>query len=131
MTDVLPATHKRIYDLQERTAKFGEAIIKFTQHLPDDSIVRPIKSQLIRSGTSIGANYCEAADAESPRDFIHKIGICKKEANETKYWLRMVSAALPTHKEEAQKLWKETQELNLIFQKSIITAKNKLPTNHN
>lgn len=128
MTNLPSPAHERIYDLQERTAKFGEAIITFVKRLPDDPAARPIKTQLIRSGTSIGANYCEAVDAESPRDFIHKIGICKKEANETKYWLRMISIALPTHKEEARQLWKEAQELNLIFQKSIITAKSKLST---
>ena len=121
-----PETSKRTYNLQERTAKFGESIIIFTQSLPNTATVRPLHLQLVRSGTSIGANYCEAVDAESSRDFIHKVGICKKEANETKYWLRMISIAIPTKKDETEKLWKEAQELNLIFQKSISTAKSKL-----
>jgi len=78
------------YDLEERTAKFGEEIIKFAKKIPKDSVTIPLISQLVKSGTSIGANYCEADDAESNRDFQHKIGICKKEARESKHWLRMI-----------------------------------------
>jgi len=103
------------YDLEDRTAKFGEDIIRFARKIPKDVITIPIISQLIRSGTSVGANYCEADDAESGQDFKHKIGICKKEARETKHWLRMVVVAIPELKEEARKLWQEAKELNLIF----------------
>ena len=70
---------------------------------------------MVNSGTSIGANYCEADDAESRKDFKHKIGICKKEARETKHWLRIISVAYPHLKEETQILWLEAKELNLIF----------------
>ena len=70
----------RRYDLEERTAKFGENIIKFIKNIPKDNLNYPLMSQLIRSATSIGANYCEADDAESRSDFKHKIGICKKES---------------------------------------------------
>ncbi len=106
---------KNKYDLEDRTAKFGEDIIKFARKIPKDVITIPIISQLIRSGTSVGANYCEADDAESGQDFKHKIGICKKEARETKHWLRMIVIAFPESKEEARKLWQEAKELNLIF----------------
>ncbi len=78
------ATSKK-YDLEERTTKFAEEIIKFTKEIPNTLENIPIKTQLVKSGTSIGANYCEADEAESKKDFIHKIGICKKEARETKY----------------------------------------------
>ncbi len=71
--------------------------------------------QLVASGTSVGANYCEADDAESGRDFKHKIGICKKEAREVKHWLRMIVVVAPDLKDEARKLWQEAHELNLIF----------------
>lgn len=74
------------YDLEERTAKFGEQIIDFAKTIPQNPINIPLISQLIRAGTSIGANFCEADDAETPKDFIHKLGICKKEARETKHW---------------------------------------------
>jgi len=121
-------TNKRIkYDLEERTANFGIEIIKFTRKLPKDIIVTPLINQLIKSGTSIGANYCEADDAESRDDFRHKIGICKKEARETKYWLRTIAVAVPESKEEGRRLWQEAKELNLIFNKIVHTLKNKKP----
>ncbi len=94
---------------------FGENIIRFAQKIPKDAITLPIISQIVRSGTSVGANYCEADDAESKKDFNHKIGICKKEARETKHWLRMVVMARPELKEDARILWGEAKELNLIF----------------
>jgi len=108
-------TQTRHYDLEERTAKFGEDIIKFARKIIKDEITKPIISQLIRSGTSVGANYCEADDAETGKDFKHKIGICKKEARETKHWLRMIVVACSDLKDEARKLWQEAKELNLIF----------------
>lgn len=80
-------------------------------------------SQLVRSGTSVGANYCEADDAESKLDFRHKIGICKKEARETKHWLRMIGVTLPEFKSEARKLWQEAKELHLIFNAIIKSSK--------
>ena len=105
----------RKYDLEERTARFGEAVLKFAKNIPTTTITMPLISQLVRSATSVGANYCEADDAESKKDFRHKIGICKKEARETKHWLRMIVVVYPELKEEAQVLWKEAKELNLIF----------------
>ena len=106
---------KKIYDLEERTAKFAETTIKLVKKVPKNEITKPIVSQLIRSATSIGANYCEADCAESKKDFEHKIGICKKEAKETRYWIRVMAEAVPEMKEELKLLWKETNELHLIF----------------
>lgn len=103
------------YDLEERTAKFGEAIIEFAKKVPRRPETIPLISQLVDAGTSIGANYCEADDASSKKDFIYKISICKREARETKYWLRMVAVAEPSLKEEAKVLWQEAKELHLIF----------------
>ena len=103
------------YDLEERTAKFGENVIIFCRTIPRDAITMPLITQLIKSATSIGANYCEADDAESKMDFKHKIGICKKEARETKHFLRMLATALPIKYEETKPLWREAKELNLIF----------------
>ncbi|MBU0612953.1 four helix bundle protein [Patescibacteria group bacterium] len=103
------------YDLEERTAKLGEQIIKFTNDMPKSPVTLPLITQLVKSGTNVGANYCEADDAESRKDFKHKIGICKKEARETKHWLRMIIIAVPSCKNEAMKLWQEAKELNLIF----------------
>src|SRR3989338_2365688 len=117
--------NERVYDLEERTAKFGERVIVFTKTLPRNEITRPIMTQLIKSATSIGANYCEADDAESAKDFIHKLGICKKEAHETKHWLRMLVGAYPGGKESASKLWQEVKELHLIFNSIINKTKSK------
>lgn len=103
------------YDLEDRTAKFGENTIVFCKSLPKNEITRPLITQLVKAATSVGANYAEADDAESKKDFKHKIGICKKEARESKHFLRMVGVALPDYKEQARTLWKEAKELNLIF----------------
>lgn len=99
------------YDLEERTAKFGENIIKFANKIPKTPITISIINQLVKAGTSVGANYCEADDAESKKDFKHKIGICKKEARESKHWLRMIVIACPDLKTEAQTLWQEALEI--------------------
>ena len=112
------------YNLEERTAQFGEDIIVFCKKIKQDIITKPLISQIIRSGTSVGANYCEANSASSKKDFRNKIYICKKEAQETKHWLRLISVASPENKEEARKLWKETQELTMIFQKIVNTINN-------
>lgn len=110
----IPMIKKR-YDLKERTATFGENVIKFIQTLPRNEINRPIVSQVIRSATSIGANYVEADGAESKKDFRHKIAISKKEAKETMHWFQMLAAANPNKKSECRKLWREAHELTLIF----------------
>ena len=115
----------RKYDLEERTAKFGEEIIRFAKKIPENSVTKPLIIQLVKAGTSIGANYCEADDAESKQDFKHKIGICKKEARETKHWFRMIAIAVPKLNEEARKLWQEAKELNLIFNSIVNKIKKK------
>lgn len=113
------------YDLEERTAIFGENIIKFCKDIKETSITKPLINQLIRSSTSIGANYMEANGASSKKDFGNKIYICQKEARETKHWLRMLAVAEPEEKDKLKSLWKECQELTLIFSKINVTLKNK------
>lgn len=90
---------ERKFDLEERTAIFSENVISFCKKLPRNDITRPIISQLIRAATSVGANYCEADDGESKKDFIHKLSIAKKEARESKYWLRMIAHACSENEE--------------------------------
>ena len=116
---------KKIYDLEERTAKFGENIIEFAKKLPRNNITQRIIPQIIGAGTGTGSNYCEADCAESNQDFIHKMSIANKEAKESKHWLRMASKACPEHAPEGRKLWKEAHELNLIFTTIIKKAKKK------
>lgn len=105
------------YDLEERTAYFAEKIIILCKKAPKNILTTPIINQLIRSGTSIGANYCEANGASSKKDFRNKIFICKKESKETEYWLRILVKSTPELKEECRNIWQETHELLLIFSK--------------
>jgi len=114
---------KRKYDLAERTAKFGEAIIEFCKSLPNTPINRPLISQVVRSGTSIGSNYMEADGAESKKDFRHKISISKKESKETLHWLRMLATANPDKKGDCRKHWQEAHEFTLIFSSIINNSK--------
>jgi len=111
------ASNKK-YDPEERTARFGENVLLLCKTLQQDAITKPLISQLVRSATSIGANYMEANGASSKKDFRNKIFICKKEAQETKHWLRMlISCTSNNSRGELENLWKECQELTLIFQK--------------
>ncbi len=121
MTEI---SNSKQYDLEERTAKFGEDIIEFAKKIPENAVTRRIIPQLVAAGTSVGANYCEANNASSKSDFRNKIYICKKETNETKYWLRILTKVDFSLKDEAKKLWQEAQEFNLIFQK-IVNSLNK------
>jgi four helix bundle protein len=113
------------FNLEERTARFAEACIRFCKIVPQTLVSRPIILQLVRSATSIGANYCEANNAESRNDFRHKIGICRKESKETAYWFRMICIAQPEIQDQATPLKQEATELTLIF--NAIT--NKLKSN--
>jgi four helix bundle protein len=103
------------YNLEERTAQFGEAIIRFAKKIPQNPVNNRLISQLVGAGTSIGANYCEADDGVSRKDYKNRIGTCKKEARETKFFLRMVAVAEDRLKPEARVLWLEAKELHLIF----------------
>ena len=107
------------YDLEERTTKFGEKIIKFAQSIKLDEITKPLVVQLVKAGTSIGANYREANEGSSKKDFRNKICISKKESNETTYWLRLIAKAVPEKYKEAKILWGEAHEYTLIFGKIV------------
>jgi len=117
MTNNQTTKKENKYNLEERTAKFGENIIKFCNKVPKNPITIPLITQLVKCGTSVGANYCEADDAESKVDFRHKIGIVKKECRESKHFIKMMIIAVPNLQEEARSLWQEAKELNLIFNK--------------
>jgi hypothetical protein len=96
---------KKKYDLEERTAQLGEAIIELVRTFSQDSVNSPLISQIVRAATSVGANYME------------------KEAKETKHWLRMIAKANPSRRDECQKLLKEAQELSLIFSSILLSKK--------
>jgi len=113
------------YDLEERTAKFSENIIDLCNSIKKNPVNEVLVKQLVRSATSIGANYCEANQASSKKDFVNKIFICKKESNETKYWLRLLIKENLNRKEELYRSSKEAHELTLIFSKIITSSKIK------
>jgi four helix bundle protein len=103
------------FDLEERTAVFGEAIVRFVKKVPRGPDNDRLIDQLVGCGTSIGANYCEANEGVSKKDFHCIIGRCRKEAKETKFFLRMIAAAEPPLASEARRLFREARELHLIF----------------
>jgi four helix bundle protein len=113
------------YNLEGRTVTFSGDVIGVLKNIKKDVINIPLISQLVRSATSIGANYCEANGASSKKDFKNKIYICKKECKETKYWLELMAKENDEYKDKFRELWKEAQELTLIFSKIIITLENK------
>jgi four helix bundle protein len=103
------------FDLEERTAQFGEAIIRFCKKVPRAPENNRLIDQLVGCGTSLGANYCEANEGVSKKDFKCTIGRCVKEAKETKFFLRMIATSEPKLTDEARGLYREAKELHLIF----------------
>lgn len=115
----------KTYDLLERTSVFGENVIRFCLSLPRKVVTTPLIYQLVKAGTSVGANYAEADNAESRPDFRHKISICRKESKESYFFLRMTIAAVPEKESEAGILQLEAKELNLIFNSIYQKTKDK------
>lgn len=103
------------FDLEKRTAAFGESVIEFCQTVGRTAITKPLISQLVRSACRVGANYCEADESATNREFRYRISLCRREARETKHWLRMLVAASKESAETARVLWKEADELTRIF----------------
>jgi four helix bundle protein len=106
---------RHAFDLEERTAQFGEAIIRLCKKVPRSPENDRLINQLAGCGTSVGANYCEANEGVSKKDFKNTIGRCVKEAKETKFFLRMLATSEPRLADEARKLYREAKELHLIF----------------
>ena len=113
------------YDLEERTAKFGESVIETVGKIQITPVNKRIIEQLVGSSGSIGANYNEANEGESKKDFYHKMQIAKKEIKETQHWLRLLASAQPELKEIIRELWGEVHQLLLIFSKILSTRKNE------
>lgn len=116
---------KTKYDLEERTYKFAEGIINVAKKLKENPVNSRLINQIVGSASSIGANYCEANEAESKQDFIHKIGIAKKETKETRYWLKLLKISNPEISDQLKTYERECQELLLIFSSIIKTSKSK------
>jgi four helix bundle protein len=123
MTNKAPMTNdqehcgdgKPRFDLEERTAKFGEMVIEFAKRITVTEVTSPLISQLVRAATSIGANYCEADEADTRKEFRYRIGLCKRESRETRHQIRMVVAAAPSLRDDGRLIWQEGKELTRIF----------------
>ncbi|PIQ91338.1 MAG: four helix bundle protein [Parcubacteria group bacterium CG11_big_fil_rev_8_21_14_0_20_39_22] len=113
------------YDLEERTAIFAEKIILMLRSIKIDTINRRVADQLIGASGSLAANYYEAVEAESKKDFTHKIGICRKETKEVKLWLRLLLKTNPEKTAEAEEYAKEAHELLLIFSKIVRSSRGE------
>ncbi len=106
---------KHCFDLEKRTLEFAKKVIRLCKKLPKNVINNESIGQLIDSSGSIGANYREANDALSKKDFRHRIKITRKESKETHYWLELLLEANPEFKEEIAILLNEALELKKIF----------------
>jgi len=106
---------RHAFDLEERTAVFGEESVRFVKKIPRGPANDRLINQVVGCGTSVGANYCEANEGVSKKDFRNTIGRCVKEAKETKYFLRLIAVAEPALAGEARRLYREAKELHLIF----------------
>ena len=103
------------FDLEDRTLRFAKAVIDLCKILGKDLVNREIVSQLLRASGSVGANYREANEASTKRDFLHKIGLCRKEAKESKYWLELALHANSTNSKVLDPLIDEAMQLTRIF----------------
>lgn len=112
-------------NLRNRTFQFSISLIKYIEQLPNKKIYWTITDQLIRSGTSIGANVIEAKAASSKRDFIRFYEISLKSANETIYWLLLLKESGLDNSETVNKLISETKQLAAMLASSLLTMKGK------
>ncbi|MFA5818077.1 MAG: four helix bundle protein [Bacteroidales bacterium] len=114
-------------ELKKRTRQFALMIIKLVEDLPSTKAGRTIGNQIIRSGTSVAANYRAACRARSNADFISKITIVEEECDETLFWLELIAEANLLKKEKLQDMLKEADELTAIFTASGKTARQNNP----
>jgi four helix bundle protein len=114
-----------MYDLEKRLTVFSKKLVLYIKNMYINDINKNIVNQVLRSWTSIGANYCEANWSSSKRDFANKIYICKKEAKETVYRLELLLEITTTSRKELEILFKESYEIACIFNKIAQNFKKK------
>jgi len=110
---------------KDKVYRFTLDLIKFVDGLPNTSVVRPIKDQLIRSGTSIGANHTEAQSASSKKDFINFYLYSLKSANESKFWLSLLKDSKKADPKKVDVLLAELEEVSKVLGKVIVKLKGK------
>jgi len=109
------ARNSKQYDLEERTFRFAKEVIEFVNIPPKTLPNTEIMKQVIRSSGSVGANYIEANEALSKKDFAMRVKICRKEAKESRYWLRLIEVRGEDEEKRRQSLIGEATELMKIF----------------
>ena len=115
----------KVYDLEERTAAFGEAAIAFAKRVPRGPVTSPLISQFVRSSTSVGANYRAAQRAKSTADFINKMGTVEEEIDESMYWMELIVEAGLMTEERISDLYSEADEILAMVVSSIKTARKR------
>ncbi len=113
-------------DLKNRTKIFSIAILNLVEKIPSNKIGNTIGNQIVRSGTSVGANYRAVCRAKSDKDFLNKIVIVEEEADETLFWLELLIASNILKSDQLEPLVKECNELIAIFTASGRTVRNKI-----
>jgi len=113
-------------EMKLRTKKFSLMIIDLAEKLPTTYIVKVVANQIVRSGTSVGANYRAVCRARSDREFISKMNIVLEEADETLFWLEVIKEKLWISKTELETIWKEGNELTAIFVSSLKTVNKRI-----
>jgi four helix bundle protein len=106
---------EKLYDLEDRTEAFAKAVIKVCKQLPKNTENIELISQEVRAAGSVGANYIEANESLSKKDFVNRIKICRKEAKESRYWLRLIASANLDFEKQINELMQESHELMNIF----------------
>ena len=110
-----PGGERRTYDLENRTLEFAKGCIDLCKLMMKDTVNRELVGQLVRAAGSVGANYREANDARTKREFYHRIGICRKEAKESRYWLELLHHANTKCPDNVALLIDEALQLSKIF----------------
>ncbi|WP_347812776.1 four helix bundle protein [Flavobacterium sp. 90] len=113
-------------EMKLRTKKFSLMIIDLAEKLPTTYVVKVIANQIVRSGTSVGANYRAVCRARSDREFVSKMNIVLEESDETLFWLEIIKEKMWIAKSELEIIWKEGNELTAIFVSSLKTVNNRL-----
>ena len=112
-------------DLSDRLMTFAVRVVRLTTALPKNAVGRHVGGQILRSGTSAGANYAEARGAESRADFVHKLGVVLKELKECRFWLELVCRTAIVKPTRVQPMLQECEELCAIAGRSVLTAKSR------
>jgi four helix bundle protein len=124
----LSKASKKSDPLREKSFNLALRIVRLCRYLNEEKKEYTLSKQLLRSGTNPGAMVREAANAESPVDFIHKLGIAQKETGETQFWLELLHASDYLTEQEFQSIYADTEEVMRILRSSILTKKKKLAT---